>query len=325
MPTPREELLARTRRALEHALEPILDLLRDADVTDILLNPDGAVWIDSHRDGTRDTGRRLEPDRVAQFLSLLATAHDTEITPDRPRLAAELPLDGSRVQGFLPPVVSAPSAAIRKRPTQIYSLAELEAQGVLDAPAVAVLRHSLAERRNVVVSGATGAGKTTLTNALLAAMVELVDPSERFVVLEDTAELQCAARNLLTLRTSDSVSLRDLVRDTLRVNPRRIVVGEVRGAEAFDLLKAWNTGHAGGVATLHANSAAAALLRLEHLTQEAGVPPQRGLIAETVHRLVHIEGRGSARHVPEILAVSGLSPDGSYALEPLYRRRVAAP
>lgn len=325
MPPAREELLARTRRALEHALEPILDLIRDSDVTDVLLNPDGAVWIDSHRFGTRDTGRRIEPERVAQFLSLLATAHDTEITAERPRLAAELPLDGSRVQGFLPPVVLAPSAAIRKRPTQIYTLDQLAGQGVLDVPSVAVLREALHARLNLVVSGATGAGKTTLTNALLAEMVALADPAERFVTLEDTAELQCAAKNLLALRTTDTVTLRDLVRDTLRVNPRRIIVGEVRGAEAFDLLKAWNTGHSGGVATLHANSAASALLRLEHLTQEAGVPPQRALIAETVHRLLHIQGRGAARHVPEILAVHGLDPDGSYSLEPLYRRRPATP
>lgn len=321
----RAELLARTNRALEHALEPILGLLADPLITDILLNPDGHVWVDSHTNGTYDTGIVMDPDRTAQFLALLATAHETTITPASPRLAAELPLDGSRVQGFVPPVVLAPSAAIRKRPNRIFTLDEMVAQGVVDVEAVAALRDALERRCNLVVSGGTGAGKTTLTNALLKEMVDLADPADRFVILEDTAELQCAAKNLLALRTSDNVSLRDLVRDTLRVNPRRIIVGEVRGAEALDLLKAWNTGHSGGVATLHANSATAALLRLEHLTQEAGVPPQRSLIAETVHRLVAIEGRGAARHVPEIVAVHGLNPDGSYALEPVYRRRRATP
>ncbi|HPK66848.1 MAG TPA: ATPase, T2SS/T4P/T4SS family, partial [Thermoanaerobaculia bacterium] len=178
------------------------------------------------------------------------------------------------------------------------------------------LRSAIAERRNILVSGGTGSGKTTLVNAILDEMVRLGEPSERFILLEDTVELQCTAENHTALRTTRHVDLATLVKATMRLNPDRIIIGEVRGREALDLLKAWNTGHPGGCTTVHANNAVAALHRLDQLAQEAGVPSQRALIADTVGLVVHIEGGSRGRRVSELVRVAGLAGDGSFRLEP---------
>jgi type IV secretion system protein VirB11 len=170
------------------------------------------------------------------------------------------------------------------------------------------------ERRNIVVAGGTSSGKTTLVNALLAEVASL---GERVLILEDTRELRCAAEDVVALRTKPGVaSLADLVRSTLRLRPDRIIVGEVRGAEALDMLKAWNTGHPGGLTTVHANSAEAALTRLEQLIQEAVVTVPRPLIAEAIDLIVFIKGRGGERRVDSILELIGLDENGSYLLSP---------
>jgi type IV secretion system protein VirB11 len=167
---------------------------------------------------------------------------------------------------------------------------------------------------NILVAGGTSTGKTTLTNALLA---EVAKTADRVVIIEDTRELQCAAPNLVAMRTKDGVaSLSDLVRSSLRLRPDRIPIGEVRGAEALDLLKAWGTGHPGGVGTIHAGSAIGALRRLEQLIQEAVVTVPRALIAETIDLVAVLSGRGSARRLSELARVEGLGPDGDYRVTP---------
>ena len=176
------------------------------------------------------------------------------------------------------------------------------------------LRTAICERNNVIVAGGTSTGKTTLVNALLA---EMANTGDRIVLIEDTRELQCTAPNLVALRTKDGAAcLSDLVRSSLRLRPDRIPIGEVRGAEALDLLKAWGTGHPGGVGTLHAGSAIGALRRLEQLIQEAVVTVPRALIAETIHVIAVLAGRGSARRLTELVTVNGLSPTGDYVLTP---------
>lgn len=179
----------------------------------------------------------------------------------------------------------------------------------------AILRASVAERKNILVAGGTSTGKTTLANALLA---EIAKSSDRVVLIEDTRELQCAAPNLVSLRTKDGVaSLSDLVRSSLRIRPDRIPIGEVRGAEALDLLKAWGTGHPGGVGTIHAGSAIGALRRLEQLIQEAVVTVPRALIAETIQIIAVLAGRGKERRLIELAAVQGLDAYGDYVLADL--------
>ena len=188
------------------------------------------------------------------------------------------------------------------------------AAGIMLAGQAAVLRAAVADRKNILVAGGTSTGKTTLTNALLA---EIAGTTDRVVLIEDTRELQCRAPNLVALRTKDGVaSLSDLVRSSLRLRPDRIPIGEVRGAEALDLLKAWGTGHPGGIGTIHAGTALGAMRRLEQLIQEAVVTVPRALIAETIDLVAVLRGRGSERRLSELALIAGLDPaTGDYRVQ----------
>jgi type IV secretion system protein VirB11 len=225
-----------------------------------------------------------------------------------------LPETAERFEGLVPPVVAAPCFAIRRPAVAVFTLEEYVEAGIMSAAQAELLRHAVRERKNVLVAGGTSTGKTTLVNALLA---EIAMTGDRIVLIEDTRELQCAAPNLVALRTKDgAASLSDLVRSSLRLRPDRIPIGEVRGAEALDLLKAWGTGHPGGVGTLHAGSAIGALRRLEQLIQEAVVTVPRALIAETIDLIAVLAGRGSARRLAELAVVKDLGPNGDYVLAP---------
>jgi type IV secretion system protein VirB11 len=231
-----------------------------------------------------------------------------------PRVSAELPETGERFEGLVPPVVAAPCFAIRRPAVAVFSLDDYVRAGIMSWAEADLLRRAVRGRRNVLVAGGTSTGKTTLVNALLA---EVATTGDRIVLIEDTRELQCAAPNLVALRTKDgAATLSDLVRSALRLRPDRIPIGEVRGAEALDLLKAWGTGHPGGVGTLHAGSALGALRRLEQLIQEAVVTVPRALIAETVEIIAVLAGRGRSRRLIELAAVTGLGPNGDYVLVP---------
>ena len=230
-------------------------------------------------------------------------------------MSAELPETGERFEGLIPPVVQAACFAIRKPAVAVFTLTDYAAAGIMTGAQAEALRLAVAERRNVLVAGGTSTGKTTLVNALLA---EVAKTGDRVVLIEDTRELQCAAPNLVALRTKDGVaSLSELVRSSLRLRSDRIPIGEVRGAEALDLLKAWGTGHPGGVGTIHAGSALGALRRLEQLIQEAVVTVPRALIAETINLVAVLAGRGSERRLAELACVAGLSPAGDYLLNPI--------
>jgi len=212
----------------------------------------------------------------------------------------------------VPPVVTAPAFAIRKPAVAVFTLDDYVAAGIMVSGQAETLRSAVVDRRNILVAGGTSTGKTTLTNALLA---EVAKTTDRVVLIEDTRELQCKAPNLVALRTKDGVaSLSDLVRSSLRLRPDRIPIGEVRGAEALDLLKAWGTGHPGGVGTIHAGSAIGALRRMEQLIQEAVVTVPRALIAETIQFIAVLTGRGSDRRLAELACVEGLDSDGDYVL-----------
>jgi type IV secretion system protein VirB11 len=305
------EAFARGARMLRTALgATITHLLEDPAVVEVMLNPDGRLWVDRLSEGLADTGERLSAADGERIVRLVAHHVGAEVHPRSPRVSAELPETGERFEGLLPPVVAAPAFAIRKPAVAVFSLDDYVAAGIMSADQAVVLREAVASRANILVAGGTSTGKTTLTNALLA---EVAKTSDRVVIIEDTRELQCAAPNLVAMRTKDGVAtLSELVRSSLRLRPDRIPIGEVRGAEALDLLKAWGTGHPGGIGTIHAGTGIGALRRLEQLIQEAVVTVPRALIAETIDLVAVLSGRGAQRRLAELARVEGLGPDGDY-------------
>ena len=311
----RTEAIKRGSRMLRTALGPHVSAwLDDPSVVEIMLNPDGCLWVDRLKEGLAKTGERLAPADGERIIRLVAHHVGAEVHANNPRVSAELPETGERFEGVLPPVVAGPAFAIRKPAVAVFTLEDYVAARIMTGAEANALRVAVAERRNILVAGGTSTGKTTLTNALLA---EVAKTSDRVVLIEDTRELQCLTPNLVALRTKDGVAtLSDLVRSSLRLRPDRIPIGEVRGSEALDLLKAWGTGHPGGVGTIHAGSAVGALRRLEQLIQEAVVTVPRALIAETIDLVAVLAGRGADRRLAELARVTGLDPQGDYALSP---------
>jgi type IV secretion system protein VirB11 len=290
----------------------IAGYLEDEAVIEVMLNPDGRLWIDRLSNGLIDTGETLSAADGERIVRLVAHHVGAEVHAGSPRVSAELPGSGERFEGLLPPVVAAPAFAIRKPAVAVFTLDDYVARGIMTSEQARTLKDAVAARKNILLAGGTSTGKTTLTNALLA---EVAKSSDRVVLIEDTRELQCKAPNLVALRTKDGVAtLSDLVRSSLRLRPDRIPVGEVRGAEALDLLKAWGTGHPGGIGTIHAGSALGALRRLEQLIQEAVITVPRALIAETINLVAVLTGRGADRRLAELALVSGLGDAGDYDL-----------
>jgi len=310
------EGLARGARMLRTALGPaIARFLDDPAVVEVMLNPDGRLWIDRLSEGLSDTGERLSAADGERIIRLVAHHVGVEVHAGAPRVSAELPESGERFEGLLPPVVTSPAFAIRKPAVAVFTLEDYVVAGIMTADEAWTLRTAVAARKNILVAGGTSTGKTTLTNALLA---EVAGSADRVVIIEDTRELQCTAPNLVSLRTKEGVaSLSDLVRSSLRLRPDRIPIGEVRGAEALDLIKAWGTGHPGGIGTIHAGSALGALLRLEQLIQEAVVTVPRAMIGETIEIVAVLAGRGNNRRLVELAEVRGLDPvTGAYRIHP---------
>ena len=309
----------RRRAMLRTAMGPaIAAALADPLVIEVMVNPDGVLRLDRLGEGRVGTDERLETVQVERIIRLVASHARAEVHGDAPIVSAELPPHaegraGERFEGVFPPVALGPCFSIRKPAERIYGLADYVRDGIMGPGEAACLARAVAERRNILVAGGTSSGKTTLANALLA---EMAGADERVILIEDTRELQSPAPDTVALRTRSGVAtMTDLVRSTLRLRPDRIIVGEVRGPEALDMLKAWNTGHPGGIATVHANSAQAALYRIEQLVQEAVVTVPRRLIAEAIDVIVFIAGRGLQRHVAAIARVAGMDPDtGDYRL-----------
>ena len=240
----------RAKKKLERDMGPeLLAALNDPKTVEIMLNADGKLWLERLGEPMKCIGTL----RVAQAQAIIETIagyHGKEVTRSKPILEGELPLDGSRFAGQLPPVVPAPTFAIRKKAVAIFTLDQYVERGIMTAPQREALIAAVRAHRNILVIGGTGSGKTTLVNAIINEMV-IQDPTERVFIIEDTGEIQCAAENYVQYHTSIDVNMTALLKTTLRMRPDRILVGEVRGPEALDLLMAWNTGHEGGAATLH--------------------------------------------------------------------------
>ncbi|WP_293827555.1 P-type conjugative transfer ATPase TrbB [Brevundimonas sp. C43] len=308
----------RKLEALRHALgDTILAALVEPAVVEILVNPDGRLILDRSGEGRRDTGATLSAESRERVIRLIADYVGETVTRDDPRLAGVLPGTGERFQGMLPPVTSAPAFSIRKRSSVIWSLEDYVRDGAMTHQQAAVLRGAAEQRLNILISGGTGSGKTTLANAVLA---EPAFAQDRVFLVEDTPELQCSAWDtvsVLTRRQPIPIGVVDLVRDALRMRPDRIVVGEMRdGAAALETLKSWNTGHPGGLSTLHANSADDVLRRVEDLIAEVSSRTRRRAIAQAVDRIVHIRRTASGRQVQAVLGVEPLGDDG-YAISVL--------
>jgi type IV secretion system protein TrbB len=300
---------------LRTALGPeIAGWLEEPSVIEVMLNPDGRLWVDRLGAGIADTGSGMSAADGERIIRLVAHHVGAEVHARSPRVSAELPDTGERFEGLLPPVVAAPSFAIRKPAVAVFTLADYVAAEIMAQWQADTLVAAVAGKKNILIAGGTSTGKTTLTNALL---VEVAKTDDRVVLIEDTRELQCAAPNLVSLRTKDGVAtLSDLVRSALRLRPDRIPIGEVRGAEALDLLKAWGTGHPGGVGTIHAGSALGTLRRMEQLIQESVVTVPRALIAETIDVIAVLVRDGTGRRLSELASVTGLDERGDYRILP---------
>lgn len=317
----------RRRAMLRTAMgSAIAAALAEPSVIEVMVNPDGALRLDVLGEGRVDTDVSMDPAQVERIIRLVASHARAEVHGEAPIVSAELPPHaegkaGERFEGVLPPVATGPCFAIRKPAERIYLLADYVRDGFMSVGMAELLANAVRQHRNILVAGGTSSGKTTLANALLA---EMADLHERVILIEDTRELQSPARDTVALRTrpgnangAGAVSMADLVRSTLRLRPDRIIVGEVRGREALDMLKAWNTGHPGGIATVHANSAVSALYRIEQLIQEAVVTVPRHLIADAIDLIVFIAGRGLARRVETVARVAGLDLQGNYQIQSL--------
>ncbi|YCI06412.1 P-type conjugative transfer ATPase TrbB (plasmid) [Ensifer sp. D2-11] len=300
-------------RKLQEALgDQLCVALDDSNVVEIMLNPDGKLFIERLGHGVAPAGE-MSSAAAEMVIGTVAHALQSEVDTDEPIISGELPIGGHRFEGLLPPVVAKPAFTIRRRASRLIPLDDYVRSGVMTEAQAATIRSAIAARLNIIISGGTGSGKTTLANAVIHEIVRSA-PEDRLVILEDTAEIQCAAENAVLLRTSDTVDMARLLKSTMRLRPDRIVVGEVRDGAALTLLKAWNTGHPGGVATIHSNTAMSALRRLEQLTAEASQQPMHEVIGEAVDLVISIERTPHGRRVRDVIQVERFA-GGQYEIE----------
>lgn len=311
----KDQSVERGKDQLRRQLGPqIMGWLHDPAVIEIMLNPDGSLWVEKFGDGMVRAGV-MTANQAEAAMATIASMLRTTITAQNPVLECELPLGGQRFEGVIPPIASGPSFTIRLKATKVFTLADYQADGIMTPEQVGHVERAIKARENILVVGGTGSGKTTLTNAILDGVARLT-PDDRLVIIEDTNEIQCSAPNKVILRSNKDVSMNHLLKVTMRYRPDRIVVGEVRGGEALALLKAWNTGHPGGVATVHANDARSGLTRVESLVAEARIAPAQQEIAAAINLVVVIGKTPAGRRVREMLRV--LEWDGrDYVTEPV--------
>jgi type IV secretion system protein VirB11 len=300
-------------RKLQEALgDQLCVALDDATVVEIMLNPDGKLFIERLGHGVAPAGE-MSAAAAEMVIGTVAHALQSEVDTEQPIISGELPIGGHRFEGLLPPVVAKPAFTIRRRASRLIPLEDYARAGVMTEYQAATIRSAISARLNIIISGGTGSGKTTLANAVINEIVKAA-PEDRLVILEDTAEIQCAAENAVLLHTSDTIDMGRLLKSTMRLRPDRIVVGEVRDGAALTLLKAWNTGHPGGVATIHSNTAMSALRRLEQLTAEASQQPMHEVIGEAVDLIISIERTPRGRIVRDIIQVERFI-NGRYEIE----------
>ena len=306
----------RAKLKLERDASQIVMALQDPETVEIMVNADGRIWQEKLGQKIQHIGN-IQAAQAEAVIKTVAGFHGKEINRFNPIIEGEFPVDNSRFAGQLPPIVASPTFAIRKKAIKIFKLEQYVDSDALSRRHAEVIKNAVREHRNILVIGGTGSGKTTLINAIIHEMVQS-DPDERIFILEDTGEIQCQASNFVQYHTTLDVNMTQLLKTSLRMRPDRILVGEVRGPEALDLLDAWNTGHEGGVATLHANDALSGLTRLESLISRNPSAPKEimPLIAEAVDMVVHITRTPSGRKIQQIIEVQGFKR-GNYQIKKL--------
>lgn len=310
------DLQTRAITRLRRDLAEYLPILEDPKLIEFMLNPSGDVFIERFGEPIIFHSK-MSNARAETIMKTIAGFHNKEITKQSPILECEFPLDGSRFAGCMPPITSTPSFSLRKKASMVFSLNDYISTNVMTEAQADVIRACVGKHKNILVIGGTGSGKTTLVNAIIKEISDQL-PDERLVILEDTGEIQCCSKNNFLLHTSIEIGLTLLLKVSLRLRPDRILVGEVRGAEALDLLDAWNTGHEGGVATVHANNAESALTRLKSLISRNSAAPKaiEPLIAEAVHYIIHISKTKGGRRITGLLEVQGYE-NGQYITQDL--------
>jgi len=302
----------RTQNKIKQDLGPlVLSALSDDGIYEILLNPDGILWVDGYQ-GKREYGT-MTAAAAKNLINTVASVSDAIITHQNPSFSGELWVEIEeefklfRFQAFVPPVVSYPAFAIRKRAGRVIPLEDYVKDEIITIHQEKIIKESVEQRKSILVIGGTQSGKTTFCNAILDCIAK-THPQDRVIIIEDTNELKCNIKDLVTMRASPLKTMNDLIFDSMRMRPDRIIIGEVRGKEAHSLIKGWNTGHQGGLSTIHSNSSESGLLRLEQLIQEAGVSPVPEAIVEAVNLLVFIQKTNKGkkgRQVTSILELKG--------------------
>lgn len=289
--------------------EEVVKYFSDDNVIEIMLNDDGKLWIDTF-DGTKDTEVIIDNEKALSVAYLLASHIGAEINQDCPHLGGELPGTGFRFQIEIPPIVSNVSFNIRKKAIRVFSLNDYLKNEVMTIRQKNIIEEAVKDRKNILVVGGTSSGKTTLCNAILK---EIAKYKNRVVLIEDVQELQCETENKVRMKTCKNTSIRDLIKITMRKTPERIIVGEIRDGAALDLLKAWNSGHPGGISTIHADDCLGGLEKLEQYIQEVSANPQSKLIARAVDLVVVIAKVEGQRKITQIVTVDGYK-NGEYIL-----------
>ena len=301
----------RTLELFENSLgEDVLKLKKDPDVIELMLNPDGRLWVDTLSQGMYDTGIKISPEKGRSIIDLVADSVGTVVGITSPRLSAEILGDGSRFEGVIPPVVENPSFSMRKKALLVFTLDDYVKNRIMTEKQKNTIIQGVLDRKNMLVIGGTSSGKTTLTNAIIN---EMTPTKHRLLILEDTHEVQSKAENTVFMKTTDYVSMQDLLKTCMRYRPDRIIIGEIRDREALDLLTAWNSGHPGGVSTIHAETPEGGLKQLEQYIQRVSVSKQQELIAMTVDYLVVITKEDNVRKVKCIKEVLDFE-NGKYKL-----------
>lgn len=274
--------------------------LSNDTVTEIKVGEDGKLWLKKHVVGWEDTLQTVSADQRLRALNTMASILGKTVNASTPTLSGELPLTGDRVEGSVPPSSPSASFVIRRHAPKVFTLADYVKDRILEKWQAAVLAKHVRGRSNIVFSGATNSGKTTIANACL----QLVGPQEHVVIVEDTEELQCDAPNLSRYKTGDPhPTMLEQIKSYMRRAPDRLVIGETRDRAGLEMLKAWDTGHRGGITTVHATNAHRVFDRFAQFCEEAGTTPQWRLMRSALDLICHMEMTPNGRRMTEILEV----------------------
>ncbi|MEJ6472605.1 P-type conjugative transfer ATPase TrbB [Fusobacterium nucleatum] len=285
-------------------------LLEEDDIIELYTNNDRKIWVDTLSKGRYFTGKYMEASESMRIIQSVADYTDKIVDKTCPFISAELPGTGSRFQGVIPPIVDNPVFNIRKKGIKVFTLDDYVKSGSLTVNQKEIIIEAVNARKNILIVGATSTGKTTFANAVIA---EMAKTGDRLIIMEDTKEIQSLAEDTLRMVTSEFANMLTLFQSSMRQRPDRLIAGEVRGAEALNMLIGWNSGHP-GICTIHSYTAIGGLRQLEQYVQIKSVSAQEKLIASAVNLIIVIKKIGTERKITEIAKVNGWE-NGEYILE----------